>query len=130
MSPLRRLLRYAAPYRGRFAVALAAMAAYGGASAWLAYLVKPIFDEVLIKQQSLSTVAWAILAAYLLKGLGSYASSYLMADVGQHVVLDLRNEMFRRTLGQSAAFFKSRSTGQLLSRLTNDIAQVQQVVSE
>jgi len=130
VSPLRRLLRYAAPYRGRFAVALAAMAAYGGASAWLAYLVKPIFDEVLIKQQSLSTVAWAILAAYLLKGLGSYASSYLMADVGQHVVLDLRNEMFRRTLGQSAAFFKSRSTGQLLSRLTNDIAQVQQVVSE
>ncbi len=130
MSPLRRLLRYAAPYRGRFAAALAAMAVYGGASAWLAYLVKPILDEVLIRQQSLSTVAWAILAAYLLKGLGSYASSYLMADVGQHVVLDLRNQMFRHTLGQSAAFFKARSTGQLLSRLTNDIGQVQQVVAE
>jgi len=130
VSPLRRLLRYAAPYRGRFATALAAMAVYGGASAWLAYLVKPILDEVLIRQQSLSTVAWAILAAYLLKGLGSYASSYLMADVGQHVVLDLRNQMFRHTLGQSAAFFKARSTGQLLSRLTNDIGQVQQVVAE
>jgi subfamily B ATP-binding cassette protein MsbA len=106
------------------------MVMYGGASAWLAWLVKPIFDEVLIKQQSLSTVALAILAAYLLKGIGSYFSSYLMADVGQHVVLDLRNNMFRHTLGQSAAFFKSHSTGQLLSRLTNDIAQVQQVVSE
>jgi subfamily B ATP-binding cassette protein MsbA len=124
------LLRYARPYRGRFAIALLAMVIYGGASAWLAWLVKPIFDEVLIKQQSLSVVAWAILAAYLLKGIGSYFSSYLMADVGQHVVLDLRNNMFRRTLGQSAAFFKSHSTGQLLSRLTNDIAQVQQVVSE
>jgi subfamily B ATP-binding cassette protein MsbA len=75
-------------------------------------------------------VAWAILAAYVLKGIGSYFSSYLMADVGQHVVLDLRNAMFRHTLGQSAAFFKGRSTGQLLSRLTNDIGQVQQVVSE
>jgi subfamily B ATP-binding cassette protein MsbA len=106
------------------------MLVYGGASAWLAWLVKPIFDEVLIKQQSLSVVAWAILAAYLLKGIGSYFSSYLMADVGQHVVLDLRNNMFRHTLGQSAAFFKSHSTGQLLSRLTNDIWQVQQVVSE
>jgi subfamily B ATP-binding cassette protein MsbA len=130
VNPLTRLLRYARPYRGRFAIALLAMVVYGGASAWLAWLVKPIFDEVLIKQQSLSVVAWAILAAYLLKGIGSYFSSYLMADVGQHVVLDLRNNMFRHTLGQSAAFFKSHSTGQLLSRLTNDIAQVQQVVSE
>jgi subfamily B ATP-binding cassette protein MsbA len=130
VNPLTRLLRYASPYRGRFAIALVAMVIYGGASAWLAWLVKPIFDEVLIKQQSLSVVAWAILAAYLLKGIGSYFSSYLMADVGQHVVLDLRNNMFRHTLGQSAAFFKSHSTGQLLSKLTNDIAQVQQVVSE
>ncbi|HSP89925.1 MAG TPA: lipid A export permease/ATP-binding protein MsbA [Vicinamibacterales bacterium] len=130
MTPLKRLLRYAAPYRGRFAIALMAMVLYGAGSAWLAWLVKPILDEVLIRQQSLATVAWAILAAYVLKGIGSYFSSYLMADVGQHVVLDLRNAMFRHTLGQSAAFFKGRSTGQLLSRLTNDIGQVQQVVSE
>jgi len=130
VTPLRRLLRYAAPYRGRLAIALVAMLAYGAASAWLAWLVKPVVNEVLIKQQSLATVAWSILAAYLLKGVGSYFSSYLMADVGQHVVLDLRNQMFRHTLGQSAAFFKARSTGQLLSRLTNDIGQVQQVASE
>jgi ATP-binding cassette, subfamily B, bacterial MsbA len=130
VNPLKRLLRYSIAYRGRFAAALMAMVVYGGASAWLAWLVKPVFDEVLIKQQSLSKVAWAILAAYLFKGIGSYFSSYLMADVGQHVVLDLRNDMFRHTLGQSAAFFKARSTGQLLSRLTNDVGQVQQVVSE
>ena len=130
MTPLRRLLRYAAPYRGRFAIALVAMAIYGAGSAWLAWLVKPVVNDVLIRQQSLAMVAWSILAAYVLKGIGSYFSSYLMADVGQHVVLDLRNDMFRHTLGQSAAFFKARSTGQLLSRLTNDIGQVQQVVSE
>jgi subfamily B ATP-binding cassette protein MsbA len=130
VTPLKRLLRYAAPYRGRFAIALMAMAVYGAASAWLAWLVKPVVNDVLIRQQSLALVAWSILAAYLLKGIGSYFSSYLMADVGQHVVLDLRNAMFRHTLGQSAAFFKSRSTGQLLSRLTNDIGQVQQVASE
>jgi subfamily B ATP-binding cassette protein MsbA len=124
------LLRYAAPYRGRFAVAVAAMLVYGAASAWLAWLVKPIVNDVLIRQQSLAMVAWSILAAYLLKGVGSYFSSYLMADVGQHVVLDLRNSMFRHTLGQSTAFFKAKSTGQLLSRLTNDIGQVQQIASE
>jgi subfamily B ATP-binding cassette protein MsbA len=130
VTPLRRLLRYAAPYRGRFTAAVAAMLVYGAASAWLAWLVKPIVNDVLIRQQSLAMVAWSILAAYLLKGIGSYFSSYLMADVGQHVVLDLRNSMFRHTLGQSTAFFKAKSTGQLLSRLTNDIGQVQQIASE
>jgi len=130
VNPLLRLLGYARPYRGRFAIALAAMLVYGGASAWLAWLIKPIIDQVLIRQEALGTVAWSILGSYVLKGIGSYFSAYLMADVGQHVVLDIRNGLFRHTLGQSAAFFKSRSTGQLLSRLTNDVGQIQQVVSE
>jgi subfamily B ATP-binding cassette protein MsbA len=44
--------------------------------------------------------------------------------------MDLRSLMYGHVLGQSAAFFKSRTTGHLLSRLTNDIGQVQQSVSE
>lgn len=130
MNPLGRLLAYARPYRGRFIVALVAMLLYAGASTWLLVLLKPIVDKVLFRQEAVSAVAWSILLAYFLKGLGSYVSAYLMADVGQHVVRDIRNGLFRHTLGQSAAFFKSRSTGQLLSRLTNDVGQVQQVVSE
>jgi ATP-binding cassette, subfamily B, bacterial MsbA len=130
VSPLRRLLEYSKPYRGRFVLAVLAMLAYGIGSTWQAYLVKSVFDDVLGRQAELVTVGWAIVASYLIRGAGSYFSGFLMADVGQHVVLDLRNQMFRHTLGQSAAFFKSRSTGQLLSRLTNDIAQVQQAVSD
>ncbi|MEW5983337.1 MAG: ABC transporter transmembrane domain-containing protein [Acidobacteriota bacterium] len=130
MTPLLRLIGYSRAYRGRFAVALAAMLAYGAASAALAYLIKPIFDDVLGKQEALAWVAWAILLAYLVKGIGSYVSSYVMADVGQRVVLDVRTDLFRSTIHQSTAFFKARSTGQLLSRLTNDVGQVQQVVSD
>jgi len=130
VNPLVRLLGYARPYRGRFVVALLAMLVYGGASTWLVVLIRPIVDKVLNLQEAVSTVAWSVLLAYFLKGLGSYFSAYLMADVGQHVVRDIRDGLFRHTLGQSTAFFKSRSTGQLLSRLTNDVGQVQQVVSE
>ena len=53
-----------------------------------------------------------------------------MADVGQRVVMDLRNELFRHILGQSAGFFAQGATGQLLSRINNDVGQVQQAVSE
>ena len=53
-----------------------------------------------------------------------------MADVGQRVVMDLRNALYRHILGQSAGFFAQRTTGQLMSRINNDVGQVQQAVSE
>src|SRR5437667_8320776 len=53
-----------------------------------------------------------------------------MADVGQRVVRDLRNALYRHILGQSAGFFAHGATGRLLSRINNDVGQVQQAVSE
>jgi len=125
-----RLLEYARPYRARLAGAVAAMIVYGIASAGIAYLIGPIFDEVLPTGQSLGFVASAVLGLYLFKGIGAYLSSYLMTDVGQRVVRDLRNVLFRHILRQSAAFFSSQTTGRLLSRITNDVAQIQNAVSE
>ena len=130
VTPLRRLFGYARPYRARLGWALLGMIVYAVGSAGLALLIKPIIDNVLIDQGQVALIAWAIIAVYLLKGIGSYVSSYLMADVGQRVVMDLRNALYRHILGQSAGFFAQGATGRLLSRLNNDVAQVQQVVSE
>ena len=130
MTPIHRLLRYAIPYRGRLAWALTAMLVYAGASAGLAWLIKPIFDQVLPGRARLGHVIWALVGFYLLKGLGSYFSSYLMAEIGQRVVMDVRNGLYRHILGQSAGFFARRTTGQLLSRIGNDVGQIQQAVSE
>src|SRR5882762_5931286 len=127
---LRRLLGYATPYRARMAWAVLGMIVYAIGSAGLAYLIKPIFDSVLPKQQEVAFIAWAIVGVYLLKGVGSYASSYLMADVGQRVVMDLRNALYRHILDQSAGFFAHGATGRLLSRINSDVGQVQQTVSE
>ncbi len=130
MHPFPRLLRYASPYRARLALAVVAMAVYGVASAALAYLIKPIFDDVLPNREGLGEVALAIVVVYAGKGLGSFLSTYLMTDVGQRVVRDLRDRLFRHILGQSASFFARRTSGQLMSRITNDVNQVQQAVSE
>ena len=129
MSPVRRLWSYAWPYRGRLAGALLAMALFGAASAGLAYLIKPIFDDVLPNRQRLDVVAAALLGCYLLKGIGAYASTYLMTGVGQRVVMTVRNDLFRHIVGQSAGFFTSRTTGRLMSRITNDVHQIQLAVS-
>jgi ATP-binding cassette, subfamily B, bacterial MsbA len=139
VSPLPRLLGYSQRYKGQFAVAFAAMLLYAAASATVAYLIKPIIDEglrptgtgrVLPTPEKLMFWSGAILIAYLAKGLGAYFSAFLMTDIGQRVVRDLRDQLFKHILDQSAAFFSRRSTGQLLSRITHDVQQVQQAVSE
>jgi subfamily B ATP-binding cassette protein MsbA len=106
------------------------MVIYAAASAGIAALIQPILDNVLPYRERLGLVAWGIVGLNLLKGIGSYGSSYLMTDVGQRVVMDLRNTLYRHVLGQSAAFFAQRTTGQLMSRINNDVGQVQQAVSE
>ena len=139
MSALPRLLGYTSRYKGRFAVAFVAMLLYAVASAAVAYLIKPIIDDGLQPGQGASGLPdpqnlmfWsgAVLVAYVGKGLGAYFSAFLMTDIGQRVVRDLRDQLFRHILDQSAAFFSRRSVGQLMSRITNDVSLVQQAVSE
>jgi ATP-binding cassette, subfamily B, bacterial MsbA len=138
VNPLTRLFGYARPYRGRLAAALTAMLFYAAASAAVAWLIKPLLDEVIkpqteaLLQSRQVLIEWslAVLAAYALKGLGAYLSTFLMTDIGQRVVRDLRDRLFRHILDQSAGFFSHHSSGRLMSHITNDVNQVQQAVSE
>src|SRR5215203_6190689 len=130
MDAFLRLLRYATPHRAVIAGAALAMVVYGIANAALAYLIKPVIDDVLIAQHDLGAIAATILTVYLLKGLGAYFSSTLMEGLGHRVVMVVRNQLFRHMLDQSAAFFSRRAVGQLLSRINNDVGLVQRAVSE
>jgi ATP-binding cassette, subfamily B, bacterial MsbA len=129
VNQLQRLFGYARPYRGRFVAALAAMLLYAAGSLGVVRQIKPLFDEVLLSRD---LVQWSalVLGFYVVKGIGAFASVYLMTDIGQRVVRDVRNQLFGHILGQSAAFFSRRTTGQLMSRVTNDVNQVQATVSE
>ena len=134
-APLQRLFRFAKPYRVRLAWAVVGMVVYAAGSAGLAWLVKPIFDSVLPnhrlpQEHEVQFIVWAIIGVNALKGIGSFVSSYLMTEVGQRVVMDLRNALYRHILGQSAGFFAQHTSGELLSRINNDVGQVQQAVSE
>jgi len=130
VNPLHRLFGFARPYRGRFTAALAAMVVYAAATAAVAALIQPVIDHVLPEGTGLARWCTALLVVYFVKGLGGYASTFLMTDIGQRVVRDLRDRLFRHILDQSATFFSTHTSGQLMSRITNDVNQVQQAVSE
>ena len=130
MNSFFRLLRYAKPYKGRLAWAVLAMVIYAIASALVIYLIRPILDQLLPNHEGLQRIAFSLIALYFLKGIGSYFSGYLMEDVGQRVVMDVRDQLYGHILGQSASFFGRNAVGQLLSRVNNDVGQVQRAVAE
>ena len=130
VSPILRLSRYGYPYRAWFALAVVAMLVYAAAHTGRAYLFKPIFDEVLPQRSGLAWVVSAVIGLSICKGFAEYFSVYLMTGVGERLVRDLRSELFGRILAQSAGFFARRTTGGLMSRITNDINRIQHVVAQ
>jgi subfamily B ATP-binding cassette protein MsbA len=123
----RRLLRYLRPYRGRLILAAFCMVGVAGLTASLAYLVKPALDDIFLNkdQRMLYIIPLVVATVYILKGIFDYGQYYLMSYVGQSVIRDLRESMYLKLEEMSVGFFIRHSTGELLSRMNNDVALVQ-----
>jgi len=74
-------------------------------------------------------LALALVGLTLLKGAGLYYSNYAMGYVGQSILMELRTKLFAHVLRQSMSFFSLNSTGKLMSRIGNDVEQLQEAVS-
>jgi len=71
-----------------------------------------------------------IIIAYVIKGLSDFGQSFFMGYVGNNVVTDLMNKVYRHIQSLSLSFFTSTSTGVLMSRISNDIGVLQRAVSQ
>ncbi|GAB4265952.1 MAG: ABC transporter transmembrane domain-containing protein [Deferrisomatales bacterium] len=132
MRLIRRLGGYFAPHWGRIAVSMgcnAVVAASAGASAWL---VKPVLDDIFIRQDAwkLQVLPPLILALYLVKGLCRYFQSYLLRWVGEAVVLRLRGDLLGHLQRRELAFFDRHTTGELISRVMNDVGAMHRAVPD
>ncbi len=103
---------------------------YGLSNAALVYMIKPIFDDVLIRTVRFGEVAIAIVSLYLIKGVGAYFSTTLLSEAGQKAVFDLRRSVYAHILDQSFDFFSKRTTGSLMSHLTTDVEKIQTALGE
>jgi subfamily B ATP-binding cassette protein MsbA len=102
-------------------VCSAVVAAMTAASA---YLVKPAVERIFEQKdpQMLGLIPLAIIAVFSLKGIAAYGSGYLLSWVGQNVIRRLRNRMYNHIQDLPLAFFQREKTGDLMSRITNDVA--------
>ena len=132
MKIYRRILKLAHPYVSKFILALLCMIALSGATATLAYLVKPVIDDIFMDKNAsmLPLISLAILSVAFIKGVCTYGQTVLMNFIGLRVVTDLRNDLYNHIQKQSLSFFYRNPTGILMSRITNDVNFIQQAVSE
>src|SRR6202043_1161618 len=76
-----------------------------------------------------TVVAFALVAATVLKGICDYAGTYLVNYAGFGMITDLRNDLYDPILQRSAAFFHRHATGTLVSTIINDVERVQYAMS-
>lgn len=122
----RRLLRYVAPYRKQFAIAILATIVVALTEPALPILLKPLFDGVFVERDA-AMIRWMplmIIGLFLVRGLAEYTSNYCMAWVGNRVVMDLRARMFAKLLELPAPYYDEQASGNLISKLTYDVTQV------
>ncbi len=81
------------------------------------------------KTDALLRICVIIVLAFLLKNFFDYLQSYLMAYVEQRLMMDIRNELYRHLHNLSLSYFSNERTGNLISRVTNDVNVVNGGVS-
>jgi ATP-binding cassette, subfamily B, bacterial MsbA len=150
-----RLLRFAAPYRWRFAAALGCMVVLALSTAAYVNLLGPVLEFLFTgrtqavaslarvvpgldvasaighvdRERVLAVLPWVILAVAVVKGVAYFGQFYLMGMVSQRVIADLRTAMFDHLLRLSPSFYSRRHSGDLMSRFSSDVQAVETAVS-
>lgn len=127
MQVYKRLLQYLRPYLTKLTLAGFCMMGVAILTASLAYLVKPALDDIFFEKnhQMLFMIPVIVASVYIFKGFCDFGQYYLMSFIGQSVIRDLRDEMFMKLSNMSVGFFVRHSTGELVSRMNNDVMMVQ-----
>jgi subfamily B ATP-binding cassette protein MsbA len=123
-----RLLSYLKPMWARFLIAIAAMLTVSGLTALLAYLVKPVLDDVFFAKrvEMLYFLPPLVVILYLVKGVMTYTHQYQMSFIGNGTINRLRDELFSHIQRQSLSFFDHQPSGELMSRIAYDVNQLQE----
>ena len=100
-------------------------------TAGTAHIIKPVMDDIFIKkdQHMLFVVPFALVMVFMLKGIGRYIQTYYTAYIGQDVIRKLREKLLSHITILDIDFFRKMHSGELLSRITNDISRIQTVVA-
>jgi subfamily B ATP-binding cassette protein MsbA len=121
-----RLLGYVKPYWRVFAISLIGMAIAASTEPLLPMLLKPFLDGTFVHKDD-AVLKWApilLLVIFLVRGVVSFIGAYSIGWVGHKLVMDLREAMFRKLLTLPTRYYDDHATGQIISKVIYNVAQV------
>ena len=128
---LKKYIVFYKKHKIRLLIALLGMLFSAGATASIAYLVKPVLDDIFINKNEamLAILPIAVILAYFIKGVGNFLTQYFISYVGRDIVKEVRNQFLDKLLSMDLAFFRKYHSGVLISRTINDIDKILSAVS-
>jgi ATP-binding cassette subfamily B protein len=130
IKSLRHLFAYLRPYRLGIVAACTALLFTSGAVLAIGKALQFLIDAGIAagNTELLDTYYWRMLLVVLVLAGATYARYYFISRVGEQVVADIRNDIFKKLMAMDTAFFETTRTGEILSRLTTDTTLLQTVV--
>ena len=121
-----RLLKYVLPYRKAFLFSLLATAAFAATEPAMPALMKPLLDESFVADSSkdLLHLPLLLIGLFFIRGIASFISGYGMKLVSNHIVMDLRREMFDILQRLPQHYFDNNSSGNIIAKFTFNVARV------
>lgn len=132
MDTYKRLISYVRPYMGRMIAAVVCIVLAAGGNLAVPWIIKDVIDQVLINKDMvmLNIIAAGILLIFFLRGIFFFGQTYLMSYIGQRVIIDIREAVYRQLQRLSLGYFDKRQTGAIMSSVTNDVSALQAALVE
>lgn len=132
MDTYKRLINYVRPYMGRMIAAIVCIILAAGGNLAVPWIIKDVIDQVLINKDMvmLNIIAVGILIIFFLRGIFFFGQTYLMSYIGQRVIIDIREAVYRQLQRLSLGYFDKRQTGAIMSSVTNDVSALQAALVE
>jgi subfamily B ATP-binding cassette protein MsbA len=125
--PLRRILVILRPYYGRMVIAALLLIVTSGLGLVFPLIIRSLLNSILVQRnaQLLNAVVEILVVVVLVQAAVGAVQGYLVTSLGERVSFDLRTTLFRHLERLPLAFFDHRRTGELMSRVTNDVTLMQ-----
>jgi subfamily B ATP-binding cassette protein MsbA len=131
MENLKRLAQYLLPYKKQVLSAVGFMLLNGVLTGVLMWTLKDLLQPIIHEHNMLrvTQVTLLLLVLSVTRGATDFAQNYLAQAVGQGVLSTLRQRLFEHLQTLSIGYFENQRTGQIMSRLTNDVSALQGVLT-
>ena len=130
-TTIKRFAPYFKNYKPQFIFLLIGLILTALGTVGSAHIIKPILDDIFIDKNEtmLYIVPFMLIGIYAIKGVGRYIQGYFTNYIGQDIIKDLRNNLLKNILHLDFDYFNKTSSGDLISRISNDIMRVQFVAA-